>query len=120
MEQLHAVMNKTTITGAALLFAAIAVVVYWWKQKAAAAASSSTLSNGGQVGSNFSQDLGPEVVRLSLDYARDVLKDSGPCWQNRGSDPERPYKGTLWVMQGNEGLYQWLPQGTFPMTGHQC
>ena len=119
-------MKTKTSIGLGLLALAAAAAWYWWRQRnatatdGASATPDSPFGRSGQIGSNFNTDLTPELVALAFDYSGKIIRDAGPCWQNRGRDLERPEKGVLWVRSDNEAKYQWLGEGRFPTTLSTC
>lgn len=86
-------MNKARSGYLLLSLAAAAGLVWWLKRSRSAApdaaaaagtdATAKALSNGGsfgQVGSNFAENITPEIVKLTLGYAADVQRHNGACW----------------------------------------
>ena len=113
-----------------IALAAVAAGLWWLKRgrtagtdAAAAAGTDATakaLSNGGsigQVGSNFAENVTPEIVKLTLGYAADIARKNGPCWaRSRDTDGN----SRLWSLNSPEGnVLQklWAIDGTLPSLG---
>jgi ABC-type phosphate transport system substrate-binding protein len=116
--------NKTTI-GLGLLALAAAAAWYWWRQRSAAAtdAASATpdspFGGSGQIGSNFSTDITPDVVALAFGYSQQVIAEAKPCWglQNKAGDGFDIYcpQGSI-----NPAECVKVVAGTIPRTGRVC
>ena len=83
-----------------LLLAAAAVAGWWWLRRKDSAAGTAAAGAGtdaaakalvasgssfGQVGSNFSDNVTPEIVKLTLDYAQHQA-DTANCWIRTKTD----------------------------------
>ena len=120
-------MNKARSGYLLLGLAAAAGLVWWLKRSRSAApdaaaaagtdATAKALSNGGsfgQVGSNFAENITPEIVKLTLGYAADISRKNGPCWSrgDRVSGNSR-----LWSLTNQSGSVikqEWALDGTLP------
>lgn len=117
--------TKTTI-GLGLLALAAAAAWYWWRQRNAAAAGEasatpeSPFGRSGQIGSNFSTDLTPDIVALAFDYSSQVIADSRPCWALTPIDAGAGYD--VYCPQGstNPNDCTRVLRGTIPRTGRIC
>ena len=76
-------MNKQT--KGILLALGGAVALFWWyrRRQTPEAKSDSALANIGQLGGDFQQDVTPEIVKATLDYAQ---RQSAGCWRRTGAD----------------------------------
>ena len=116
--------NKTTI-GLGLLAVAAAAAWYYWRQRTTTAATDATaakpdspFNRTGQIGSNFSTDITPEVVKLALGYSQAVQAEALPCWALRKAGGPYDYycpKGAY-----SELECAWVVAGTYPQTSRPC
>jgi len=87
-------------------------------------ATAKALSNGtsfGQVGSNFAENVTPEIVKLTLGYADKIQENAGPCWSRGTADWDNNEKRGLWRWQLSDGSKNvLLNAGTIPTTHRIC
>jgi len=97
--------NKTTI-GLGLLAVAAAAAWYYWRQRTTTAATAdaktpdSPFNRTGQIGSNFTTDITPELVALALDSSQQAIQDAQPCWEFSGTS-EKDRSINLWTVRGS-------------------
>ena len=116
--------NKTTI-GLGLLAVAAAAAWYYWRQRTTTAATDnaatpdSPFNRTGQIGSNFTTDITPDLVALALDSSQKAIQDAQPCWEFSGTS-EKDRSLELWTVRDSpSGQYGFFNSGTRP-SGRIC
>lgn len=100
-------MNKQT-KGILLALAGAVALFWWWRRRQTPEAKSdSALANIGQLGGDFQQDVTPEIVKATLDYA-DKQSARNSCFFFDHSDH------TSWHFINNLGQKDVRPAFTYP------
>jgi hypothetical protein len=121
-------MKNRTTGGIVLLVIAAVAGVLWWRNRQAAAgviaevdgekAQLDSLDGVQQVGSNFTQNVTADAVKVALQYAADIVRDTGPCWERFRSCDD--HGNEAWRRSDNHAITTNTPCGGRPETLRAC